>query len=224
MSSASPTTDGSQPPANLRREAVLRAATTVFLRNGYVGTSVDEIAALAAVSKQTVYKHFIDKEHLFTELVNSTVREISDSMHYVALNLGESNSVEDDLYLLARRTLAGVMQPPVLQMRRLVIGEATRFPELGRTFYELGPGRFIETVAMAFAQLGERGLLQLDDALLAAEHFNWLVMAIPLNRAMFFGDAGAPGESDLDQYAAAGVKVFLAAYGPQVDRVEGHHP
>jgi TetR/AcrR family transcriptional repressor of mexJK operon len=224
MSSAGLTSDGLQGPPNPRRVAVLRAANTVFLRNGYVGASVDEIAAIAAVSKQTVYKHFIDKEHLFTELVNSTVKEISDSMHYEALNLGESNSVEDDLCLLARRTLTGVMQPAVLQLRRLVIGEATRFPELGRTFYELGPGRFIESLAVAFVQLAERGILQLDNAMLAAEHFNWLVMAIPLNRAMFFGDAGTPGQSELDQYARAGVKVFLVAYGLQAESVEGPPP
>ena len=112
------------------------------------------------------------------------------------------------------------MQPAVLQLRRLVIGEATRFPELGRTFYELGPGRTIESLAAAFAQLEQRGVLQLDDPLLAAEHFNWLIMAMPLNRAMFFGDAEPPGQSDFDQFATQGVKVFLAAYGLPVGSID----
>jgi TetR/AcrR family transcriptional regulator, mexJK operon transcriptional repressor len=49
-----------------KRRAIMEAATTVFLGKGYLGTSMDEIAALAAVSKQTVYKHFADKEGLFT--------------------------------------------------------------------------------------------------------------------------------------------------------------
>ena len=44
---------------------------------------------------------------------------------------------------LARQLLATVMQPRILQLRRLVIGEAGRFPELGRTFYEQGPGRTV---------------------------------------------------------------------------------
>ena len=102
------------------------------------------------------------------------------------------------------------MQPRVLQLRRLVIGEAGRFPELGRTFYERGPGRTLQALAEAFARLGGEGKLKLDDPELAAEHFNWLVMSIPLNQAMLLGDDEQP---DLDRYADEGVRVFLAAYG-----------
>src|SRR5437762_212561 len=104
------------------------------------------------------------------------------------------------------------MQPRVLQLRRLVIGEAGRFPDLGRTFYEQGPGRTIAALATAFERLAARGLLHVDDAPLAAEHFNWLIMSIPLNRAMLLG-TDEPPESERDRYADAGVRVFLAAYG-----------
>jgi len=61
-----------------KRRAIVEAATTVFLRNGYLGTSMDEIAALAGVSKQTVYKHFTDKERLFSQIVTATVNELAD--------------------------------------------------------------------------------------------------------------------------------------------------
>ena len=212
----SPTTDES-PGASPKRQAILQAARTVFLRNGYVGTSMDEIAALAAVSKQTVYKHFVDKERLFTELVTATVRETSDQVHEEVLDLEDSANLEDDLCAFARRTVAKVMQPAVLQLRRLVIGEATRFPELGRTFYELGPGRSIETLAAVFAHLAERGVLQPNDPSVAAEHFNWLIMSTPLNRAMFFGDDRPPSAADLERYTQAGVRVFLAAYSTRED-------
>ena len=53
-----------------KRRAILAAAATVFLQKGYLGTSMDEVAALASVSKQTVYKHFSDKERLFAEIVD----------------------------------------------------------------------------------------------------------------------------------------------------------
>ncbi len=205
--------DQTEPRTRRKNRAILEAATRVFLRNGYVGTSMDEIAALAGVSKQTVYKHFVDKEALFSELVVATVRAASDPVHDELLSLQESGDIEADLRDLARRQLAKVMQPQVLQLRRLVIGEAGRFPDLGRTFYELGPGRTIAILATVFENMAERGLLRLEDASLAAEHFNWLVMSMPLNRAMLLGDDEPPTDAELRRYADTGVRVFLAAYG-----------
>jgi TetR/AcrR family transcriptional regulator, mexJK operon transcriptional repressor len=195
-----------------KRGAILEAATTLFLRNGYRGTSMDEIAALAAVSKQTVYKHFADKERLFSEIVTGTVNEVSDPVHDEVLKLQDSGDVEADLRGLARRLLERVMQPRILQLRRLVIGEAGRFPELGRAFYEQGPGRTIAALATVFERLAERDVLQLDDPRLAAAHFNWLVMSSPLNRAMFLGEDQPPARAELNRYADAGVRAFLAAY------------
>ena len=189
------------------------AATEVFLRNGYVGTSMDEVAALAAVSKQTVYKHFADKESLFAEIVTGTVDEAGDRVHAEVLQLADSGDVEADLRDLARRQLKLVMQPRVLRLRRLVIGEVGRFPELGRTFYERGPGRTMDALAAAFARLAEQRKLKVDDPALAAEHFNWLVMSIPLNEAMLCGTDDPLAPTDIARYADAGVAAFLAAYG-----------
>ena len=104
------------------------------------------------------------------------------------------------------------MQPRLLQLRRLVIGAAARFPELGRAFYEQGALRTIEALATTFERLAERGLLQFEDARLAAAHFNWLVMSIPLNQAMFLGTDKALPAADVARYADAGVRAFLAAY------------
>jgi TetR/AcrR family transcriptional repressor of mexJK operon len=213
-SAATPATDvQNESRSSRKRREILEAARTVFFRNGYAGTSMDEIAALAAVSKQTVYRHFADKEALFSELVIATVEAVSDPVHDEVLNLQDSGDVEADLRGLARRQLAKVMQPQVLQLRRMVIGEASRFPDLGRTFYEKGPWRTIGALAAVFEQLAERGALELDDPTVAAEHFNWLIMSIPLNRAMFLGDDEPPSAAELERYADAGVRVFLAAYG-----------
>jgi TetR/AcrR family transcriptional regulator, mexJK operon transcriptional repressor len=200
-------------PSTRKRKAILEAATTVFLREGYRGTSMDEIAALAAVSKQTVYKHFADKQSLFAEIVISTVNDASDRVYDEVLKLQDSGDIEADLRDLARRQLAMVMQPRLLQLRRLVIGEVGRFPELGRSFYDQGPGRTIAALASAFERLAARGILQLDDPPLAAHHFNWLIMSIPLNQAMLLGEDEPPARADLDRYADSGVRVFLAAYG-----------
>jgi TetR/AcrR family transcriptional repressor of mexJK operon len=196
-----------------KRRAIIEAATTVFLRKGYLGTSMDEIAALAGVSKQTVYKHFADKERLFSEIVIRTVNEAGDPVYDEVLNLADSGDVEADLCDLARRQLARVIQPRMMQLRRLVIGEAGRFPELGRTFFEQGPGRTMAALATAFERLDARGVLHVEDASVAARHFNWLVMSAPVNEAMLLGRDGPLAPADLNRHAETGVRAFLAAYG-----------
>jgi TetR/AcrR family transcriptional regulator, mexJK operon transcriptional repressor len=196
-----------------KRAAILEAATSAFLRAGYLGATMDQIAAAAGVSKQTVYKQFADKESLFREIVTITVDEISDPNYEAVLNLRDSGDLEADLREFARGQLTRVMQPRLLQLRRLVIGEAGRFPELGRFFYERGPGRTIAALATAFERLAERGQLRTDDPLAAAAHFNWLIMSTPLNGAMLLGDDRPPPAEELRSFADAGVRVFLAAYG-----------
>src|SRR5437016_2683401 len=136
------------------------AATALFLRSGYLGTSMEEVAALAGVSKQTIYTHFADKERLFTELILSTTDLVDEFLRHATAVLDGSEDLEADLRQLARRYLAFVMRPELLQLRRLVIGEAGRFPQLARTYYERAPERTLATLALGFQRLAERGLLR----------------------------------------------------------------
>ena len=196
-----------------KRRAILDAARTLFLRNGYAGSSMDDVAALAGVSKQTVYKHFADKQHLFTELLDSDIAHSAGSTDPLIEKMPDTENLEEDLRMFARRHLADVMQPKLLQMRRVLIGEAERFPELARAWYATGPERSFAEFAGWFAAWDRRGLLRAPDPMLAAQHFNWLVLSIPLNKAMFSGDDLEFEPGELERYADEGVRVFLAAYG-----------
>jgi TetR/AcrR family transcriptional repressor of mexJK operon len=195
-----------------KRRAILDAATEAFLEQGYGGTSMDSIAAAAGVSKQTVYQHFGDKQRLFRELIAATVQAASDPVYDEARRLADSGRIEDDLRDLARRLLALVMQPTMLRLRRLVIAEARRFPELGRVFYDQGPGRTIATLAETFAELAAQGKLHAPDPMLAATHFNWLVMSAPLNEAMLLGKDESLSAREIKQLGDGAVRVFLTAY------------
>lgn len=197
----------------LKRRAILDAARTVFLRNGYLGTSMDQIAALAAVSKQTVYKNFADKERLFAEIITSSIAEAEQQSTAILDALPDTEDLEHDLRDVARSMVTVVMSPHIVALRRIIIGEADRFPDLARSWYESGPGRGSATMAERFSALARRGLVHIDDPLLAAQHFNWLVLSIPMNKAMFYGAGEQFTTAELEHFADEGVRVFLAAYG-----------
>lgn len=196
-----------------KRRAILDAATDLFLQSGFLGASMDEIAGLAQVSKQTVYKQFSSKEALFVEVVSSMTEEASARVHKEIPDLEAGGDVSEYLQMYALRQLRVVLTPRLMRLRRLVIGEAGRFPRLAQVLYERGPQSAMEAFAGSLEGLAARGLLHVDDPATAASHFNWLVMSAPLHRAMLLGDDAIPKPAALRQHAAEAVRMFLAAYG-----------
>lgn len=195
-----------------KRKALLLAATEIFLDKGYDGTSMDDVAAKAGASKPTVYKYFSDKERLFAEIVHVTTGEIDDLVRLVIETTVGQTNVEAALRVLAHRFITALMQPRILRLRRLVIANADRFPDVGRRWYEQGFERVLATLATSFQGLAERKLLHVEDPLLAANHFVGLLLWIPVNKAMFTGDHRSNAD-DLERSAGVAVHAFLAGYG-----------
>jgi TetR/AcrR family transcriptional regulator, mexJK operon transcriptional repressor len=197
-----------------KRRAILDAARAVFLNSGYRGASMDDVAALAEVSKVTVYKHFSDKRSLFTAVITSAIDEAEQGTHSLVDRLGQSNDLGKDLRTFARQHVVEVTQPHLIQMRRMIIAEASRFPELAQAWHRSGPERAHATLARQIEQLADRGLLRASDPLLAAQHLNYLTLSVPVNEAMFTGRDRPHTRSQLHRYADEAVRVFLAAYAP----------
>jgi AcrR family transcriptional regulator len=63
-----------------RREQLIVIARALFAQKGYEGTSVEEIAARAEVSKPVVYEHFGGKEGLYAVVVDREVRSLLDTV------------------------------------------------------------------------------------------------------------------------------------------------
>ena len=197
-----------------RRQAIINAATEVFLRHGYVGATTDEVAARAAVSKQTLYKHFADKQRLFAEVILETTVQLVDRLSTVAGTLLDTADVRTGLRELADGLLRGLLDSDVLRLRRLVIAEADRFPDVGRAWFDRGFDRSLVVLGESLQRLADRGLLhRLDDPTLAAYQFAGLVMYQPMNQAMFAGTGALPSPDSLDRIADTAVEAFLRAYG-----------
>ena len=56
-------------------------------------------------------------------------------------------------------------------------------------------------------------MLSVDDPVMAASHFNWLIMGEPISQAMFRGDDPFPDPATRKAHVVEGVRVFLAGYG-----------
>lgn len=194
-----------------KHRLIIEAAAATFLANGYAGTSMDDIAATAAVSKQTVYKHFADKKQLFADVVLATTDQVTAMARMVSAALEDTARLEQGLSELARSLLTTLMQPELLRLRRLVITTAEQFPDIGTAWYRQGFGRVLDALAGRFADLAGRGMLRADDPLLAAHHFVGLLLWIPVNQAMFTGDHTS-SKADLESYADAAAATFLRAY------------
>ena len=75
-------------------DQVLEGARIVFLRDGFEGASVDDIAREAGVSKATLYSYFASKEELFFAVIAKVTREaalmladLSDAAVHIAAGM-----------------------------------------------------------------------------------------------------------------------------------------
>ena len=196
-----------------KRATILEVATELFLAHEYAGTSMDDIAAAASVSKQTVYKHFSDKRTLFREVALGSVEQVGSTFQAEVAAAADAADVPAALLNLARNYINAVMNPMVLRRRQLVLREAGRFPDLARKYHEIGPRRTIDVLSTAFARLAERRELVIDDPRVAATQFAFLVIGEPLDTAMFRGVSRRRTRRELQALADSAVEVFLAAYG-----------
>lgn len=202
-----------QPPRGRsarKHQEILDAATEVFLSQTYLGATMDQVAGRAGVSKQTVYKHFTDKESLFTAIIAAAGSGVDEMVRAVTEAMNDTTDLHAALTALGHQLLAGISRPEVLALRRLVIGETTRFPHLGRQYYDQGFARVLASLAACFQRLVDRGVLRPHDTAMAADQFAGLVLWIPLNRAVFTGDR--PSTKDIQAYAEAAATTFVAAY------------
>ncbi|WP_448811152.1 TetR/AcrR family transcriptional regulator [Agromyces bauzanensis] len=205
-------TDYEDPRITRSRALIMAAAARVFLERGYPGTSVDDIAAAAGVSKRTVYNVFDDKEQLFRAIIGDALDTAERFSAELAVTTVEATDAAAALTSLARELAASVLGGRVVPLRRLLIGEAARFPEFAVEYYERAPGRVMAAVAVALRSFDERGQLRIDDPELAAEHFAFLAIGASLDRALFLVETDAASADAAVERAERGAAVFLRAY------------
>jgi len=196
------------------RSAVVDAARALFLRDGYSRTTMDEIAALAGVTKRTLYNNYADKEALFREIVLDFIAFAEEFARGLQEELGgiANAKLRSTLEELGVRLALAITRRDVIALRRLLISEAREFPLLARKYFDRVPAQVLGALASAFERLDDAGRLRVPDARVAASQFAYLVVGEPLDRAMLVGTL--PARKHVIACARTGVETFLARYGP----------
>ena len=206
-----------RPKSREKRDAIVRAARDLFLEDGYEVTSVDSVAALAGVSKATVYSHFDGKAGLF----GAVVEERSERL---VRSLGAAGDCTDDpradLTALAEALSRAVLMPEHRAWDRLVIAEAGRHPELARTLFEAGPKLVHGRIAACIELHATAGRLRADDPAAAAENLIGLVLGFEFVRSLM---ASQPKRTAAFRRARAedAVDLFLARHGVSPESQKG---
>ncbi len=117
------------------RDHILYTAKDVFLEMGFERASMDVIAARAQTSKRTLYAHFENKEKLYLEIIEF-IREVALSKIKAPGEYAEDPA--EALVLFCGRYLEGLLFTWTIQMCRMTIAEAERFPE--------GSARYFDTI------------------------------------------------------------------------------
>ena len=138
--------------AATRRE-LLDAARTVFLRRGFHGASLDEIAEEAGYTKGAVYSNFAGKDDLYLALLQAHYEQRAEA--YVAMMRDEA-SFEEAIHAVGRFMAdADANEPDWLPTLAEFVAHASRDESLRRSYVGVRE-RFLAAMADVIAALCER--------------------------------------------------------------------
>ncbi len=211
-------------PAHLRLEEdrvseILEVAAEVFISYGFEGASINEIARRANASKTTLYTRFPTKQKLFIAVLE---RRMNLVFSQVATSLPIDAPIESTLKEFGSRLLQLALSQDQLALLRVVSMESSRFPELGKRFYELGPKRGIIHLRHYLQEQIRRGRLVDEDPVVMAEQLNSLLISGPVRWAVL-GLGSNSGAKNRQKRVEAAVKVFLRAYSAEKNRRDSRH-
>lgn len=196
----------------LRERRILDAALVVFSQKGFVSASMDDIAAEAGLTKPTLYQYFPSKDELFTAMMTEERDHMLESFEYPS-----ASGMVAELYAFSWHYADVVLRPDMLNLARLIIGEAQRLPDIGRAYQASGPDRVLAGMIAYLERQRAAGLIVFDDAELAAEDLWGLILSAPRNRALHIPDA-VPDRATIERYIRNGLRVFLRAYSTAPDK------
>ena len=146
--------------AEMRRAAFLEAAQDVFLEQGFEAANMSEIVRRAGGSLATLYSQFGDKEGIFLAMLETRMKAVTATLE---VELQAHTPVEEGLRRIGEQFAGKLVQPNSLELYRLIVGMAKKYPHIADTFMELGPNKVRAGLAAYLQDRADAGEIPQSD-------------------------------------------------------------
>lgn len=164
------------------RERLRESAVSAFLEYGYDGVTMEGIAQAAGITKRTLYARYPDKRAVFVDVIPWA---LSRAVDRDLSRKADDDDLEAALTELGRGAVKRALDPDTRRLHRIVMNEASRFPEFAISAETLGWSRRQRQVMDLLRHHQEAGTIAVDDIEIAAEHFLAIVETLPARLADF---------------------------------------
>lgn len=197
-----------RPKDTAKRESIVRAANTLFMKDGYTLTSMEAVARKAGVSKLTIYSHFANKDELFKEVIHQRCDKLAMPDSFMAL---AREPAEKALLKLGFNLASLIFRPDSIHLHRIMQAEAAHHPKIVQIFFETGPRRVRAAFGSLLREWHDQKQLAIPDIAKATDQFFSLLKGELLLRVILLR-MPMPSEDELKAHVRETVRFFLAAY------------
>ena len=195
--------------AELRRAAFLKAAREVFLEFGYDQANMAEIVRRAGGSLSTLYAQFGGKKGLFEAMIDSRVGQLTEQMQ---VELAAHAPLRDGLRRIGEDFLTRSMQPDSVDVLRLMVAQAKKFPEMAAQWTTRGPEAVRKALGIYLEDRVKAGEIKIANTEIAAVVFFDLLRSRLQMRALL-NPSYVATEQDIRDTVDRAVKVFIGGIG-----------
>lgn len=196
-------------PKDLEKRArILQAAKAIFLKSGYHGTSMNQIAQEAGVTKLTVYNHFQDKANLFICAITETCEETLGTKQF---ELDASVDFYQALFIVCSRALQIIYSPEALKLEHVLFELAAEQSPLAEQFFTASHTRLQNELAAFSQKAAELGFIQSDDPIYQTELLLTLLLGVRHHKVLL-GIITVPNAQELNQIIRDALDLFFLKY------------
>ena len=187
-------------------QTIVDAAYELFVELGFQATTLDKVVQRAKISKLSIYRHFENKEALFSAAIAARCRQ------FVPHFGGLAGSAEDQLMAAGSSLLRTLLNADVRNVEAMVMADKTNQKSLAKLHYEAGPLHVIAQVEALLRHLHAKALLNVPDAPRSARLFAALFKGSDLLLIARFDEARAEDDDEIESYCRSAVAMFIAAH------------